>query len=166
MNRGGLLVAAVLLAAAPLPQANAKPTDAIVMTASGGTQDGTQKYVRETKKSRVGCTTIEMNGPAGAPTGVQNNGNALLWKINDVRKPVTVKATHRRYLAPGTTPVIASGPFAVALRETKQNNKVVGWEVVSGKLTPGNYVIELTVEWKGACGADATTRVYQVFSLA
>ena len=166
MNRGGLLLAAVLLAAAPLPEASAKPSDPIVMTASGGKQDGTQKYVREMKKTRTGCLTVESNGQPTAPTGVQHDGKSLAWKINDARKPLAVKATYRRYLAPGTTVVIASGPFAVSVREVKQGAKVVGWEAVSAKLTPGNYVIELTVEWKGACGTDATTRVYQTFSLA
>lgn len=166
MKRGGLLVAAVLLVAAPLPEASAKPSDAIVMTASGGTQDGAMKHARETKKTRTGCMTIVMDGPAGAPAAVQNNGNALLWKINDARKPLTVKAAFRRYVAPGTTVVIATGSLPVSLREVKQGTKVVAWEGVSGKLTPGNYVIDLTVEWKGACGSDVATRTYQVFSLA
>lgn len=167
MNRGGLVLAALLAAVVPVPNASAKPIDPIVLTASGGAQEGTLRHAQETKKAgRAVCSVLSVDGPGTSPTAVQHDGNALPWRVADARKPVKVTAAYRRYVAPGVSVMIANGNLAVSLREVKQGTKVVAWDVVSGKITPGAYVIELTVEWKGACGTDIAQRVYHVFSVA
>ena len=159
--------AAVLAAASTLggaPAASARPTDPIVMTASGGTQEGT--FETSTETTRTGprtCVAHIADGRAARPAAVRHDGSALTWRVPGRARPASVSLSLTRYPLPDLQVNGETSELRVSIRpETARSRGVVAWVVTSPPVGEGDIDLRLGVTWKGACGNDAVSRRYRV----
>jgi hypothetical protein len=159
--------AAVLAATAALasaPAASARPTDPIVMTATGGTQQGIVVSSTETARSGAHTCSVSMTtARTTRPSPVAHDGSALTWRVPGRARPASVDLSLTRYPLPDVQVGGEESTVRVTIKpETARGRGVVAWILTSPAVGRGDIDLRLALTWKGACGNDAVTRAYRV----
>lgn len=156
---------AALLAAGATTHAQAGPGEEVVMTASGGKQEGSFRYFAQTGGDGRMCWTLHGDGRGNQPPAVAHDGSRLSWRLPDKRRPTTVSVTLRRLAVDGTPVGTAPERLPVTLTPVKSRNRVVAWTATSPEVGFGDLDVVLLATWKGRCGEDQTSQRFHARSL-
>ena len=156
MGVRGIAVAAALAVAALAAPASAGKVPTPVLTATGGTQQGTVLSRHESAPAgKAGCAGFFLVGAAPMSTDpVRHDSEApLRIRLDRADQPVSVSVEVDR--SPVPVPLGTRTPSRHTLVPVSTRGRVTAWDVLLPPPGIGNLYLYLHVEWRGLCGNDS-----------